>query len=183
MHQPMRYDLNEDVNTPFFDEERNRFIRPVFTSGNIIDRLHPGFTTQRPDFYGIEYQNFFMGNQYAWRVLRHFQRIRSRQNDMLNLSFRHLTYYKAKNCGEDLLRHHDFDSKPIGIPRLWHWDDATRNYHWFHLNMMRLTEYGMNMPLWGCEDYSHEDVERKEKELTKYFVEEMSKRPKVIPYA
>ncbi len=52
---------------------------------------------------------------------------------------------------------------------------------WFDISIKRLMEYGMHASMFPAYGLKKEDYQKTEDELTHYFVEEMSKRPKYIP--
>ena len=80
---------------------------------------------------------------------------------------------------EDYFKRRDFVSLPVYIARLWHWDDNTKMSQWLELGFNRLIEYGMHVPILTTDWLKKEDYKKAEDELTDYFIEEMSKRPKV----
>ncbi len=164
----------------YYDEERKRFVRVTNMNAQLRRRLFPSYTTQRPDLYGMEGEAFFGYPVFVWRILHTFQKIRSYHYNQLFGTYRTIPTYKTIELQEDFLMHRDFADLPVGVMRLWHWDDHTRMYHWMQLNLNRLAEYGMNIPLSYTPGITKEDMQQKEDELTDYFVEEMSKRPKTM---
>ena len=82
--------------TLYFDEERKRFYRAGGFDGNLRDRAFPYFVSQRPDFYGTEYQNYFAWATFTPRILKVYQRIRSFATVPTHYAYRSIVGYKAQ---------------------------------------------------------------------------------------
>ena len=174
--QPASY--TEYMTPLFYDEEKKRFMRTGIKDWYLKGRMFATYSTQRPDLYGNDADNFFVLPIYTGRILRVFQKIRAYHFNQLNLTYGHLCEHKTTEVAEDYLYHRDAVDLPVGIYRLWHWDDQTKMQHWLHLNFCRLIEYGMHYPLFSTAGLPKEHMNKTENELTDYFIAEMSKRPK-----
>ena len=66
--------------------------------------------------------------------------------------------------------------------RLWTWEDSTRIANLMTIHLMKSHRYALDIPAQRSTGMTKEDLQRREDELTQYFLYEMRKKPAVAKW-
>ena len=176
MEQKQKYNyFNFSNNKVLYDERKKRFI--YIRNANkqhkrLFNKSH--FKEQRPDFSGMQQENFMEDLNNGQAYLRAMMYINKVEMRRLWRTMGQTGYRYIYPIMDDYLKQHRVDSPRVG--RLWTWTDSTKIVNYFREQQRRVAKYGLDNKVHG-EKYTKEALKEREDELVEYFLHEMRKKP------